>query len=143
MRRLLLLLAPLLLAWTSAAPLGTLYVGTTAEPLAIAWCPNPAEEEVTGYEARLVEVIPSSTGWTLRDYPAQASAAPEITLALPHTGHYLVEVRAVNAAGASDWARSDAPQGPPGTTPRPECGAAIAPWWVYGHPAAPGPLTLP
>lgn len=54
---------------------------------------------------------------------------------LPKTGHYIIEARARNAAGVSEWVKStDSVYARVDGQPRA--------WWIYGHVAGPGPIII-
>ena len=104
------------------------YYGTTDNSFSVAW--NYPESSATPieYEIRMRHLE--------RDQLTAIATVPHpnmsITLNVPRSGHYILEIRAVNDAGSSEWALSTDPE---------SCENGVT-WWVYGYVAPVGPIVI-
>lgn len=105
------------------------YYGTTDQTITFAWDPPTTGGAATSYDWRVLHVERNT-------YILQGnSTVREVTIQLPRTGHYIIEIRAKNSAGTSQWIKStDSSYSTVGGQPKA--------WWIYGHVAGPGPIII-
>ena len=104
------------------------YYGTTDNYFTVAWNQSDTGGLPTEYEIRMRHLERDQITAIARvQHPSNS-----MTLSLPRSGHFVIEIRAINADGSSDWAVSTDPL---------SCENGIS-WWVYGHIAPVGPIVI-
>ena len=98
----------------------------TSKTLTVAW---DEAQNATGYDYRFFHVEQQQYTMT------GSTANTTITVQLPKSGHYIVEVRAKNDTEQSQWVLST------DVTYATVDGQARA-WWIYGHVEPAGPIEI-
>jgi len=102
----------------------TTYFGTTDEPVKICW-DHSAPATVDEYIVVLYHVEQQVEAFR------QTTQQNCLEIQLPRSGHYVAIVSAQNSSGESEPARSDDPEA-----------THNQPWWIYGHIAPAGVLSI-
>ena len=101
------------------------YFGYTSKQVTIQW---DGSVLATSYEVRLKSVERNAYE------PPLTTTTAEITFGLPRTGHYTVEVKAINEHGESAWRSTE------DLTAYSD--VQYKPFWIYGYPEPVGPIII-
>ena len=101
------------------------YFGYTSKQITIQW---DGDVRSTSYEVRLLHVERNVYEPTL------TTTETELTFGLPRTGHYIIEVRALNEFGESIWGTSE--------DPALFVDNQLEPFWIYGYPEPVGTIII-
>ena len=102
------------------------YVGHTNEVITVAWNDSTNTDY---YEVRLYHVEKNVY------LPRGTTIESTMSINLPRTGHYIVEVRGINSFFEGAWSQST-------NSNNSEVNGTEKGWWVYGYLAPVGPIII-